>query len=584
MRQLLAVLVLLAATTANAGTFHATPFARDLGEARNVVILDDGTVLVSRPSMFDVIALRDRDGDGRADDIRTAVSSIEGAHGLAMHHGTLYVAGVRQIVAVDREPDGSFGAPREIVGDLPNGGGHPRRTLAVGKEGEIYLSLAENGTLLQIAADGTTRRIHARGLRNVSGLAWNPKSGELFGTDGGELNRIGDGLDYESVAPAAENAPASIVFDDDGAVYGVTSGDVVRLHDGKLETLASIEGAKLAGFARSATAMFASDERGIVYRIGSAPEAMTSSGSDEPSRTILGRVFSIGDLRNAEAIVHDEEQDVYFVSGTGFIARVSPDGKVLDKSFADGVKAPKGMAIQGVELWVADGTTLRVFDRVTGSERRTIDMAKHGAVFLNHVAVGTDGAVYVTDTDVRIKGNRERVRAGNGRIFRIEEDGDVEVAIEGEELRSPAGIAWDGMRFLVAQAYGNEIVAWQPGHHARAVLRGPGAYDGLTVLPNGVVVVTSQNDNAVHIGTKGDLKPLFARTSSPAGIAFDRKRNRLLLPSSDSVEAWTLPPMSSSPAPETREGLGKSSGERVRNARATVPLGEESPGKWSTTR
>lgn len=570
MRQLLAALVLLT-TPLTAQTFHVSPFARDLGEAGSVLILDDGTVLVSRPSMFDVVALRDRDGDGRADEIRTAVSSIEGAHGLALHDGTLYVAGVRRIVAADRQPDGSFSTPREVVADLPDGGGHPRRTIAVGRNGEIYVAVAEHGTLLQIAPDGATRRIHARGLRNVSGLAWHPKSGELFGADGAELNRIGDGLNYESEAPAAENAPSSIAFDEQGAVYGVSSADVVRLHEGNVETLATIEGAKLTGFARSASAMFASDERGIVYRITSEPAAMTSSGGDEPARMILAKVFEIGDLRNAEAVVHDEEQDVYFVSGKGFIARVSPDGKVLDRAFAGGVQAPKGMAIHGSELWVADGTDLRVFDRLTGKDVRTFDLAEHGAVFLNHVAVGADNSIYVTDTDVRIKGKRERVRAGDGRIFRIEPDGDVEVAIEGEELRSPAGIAWDGLRFLVAQAYGNEIVAWQPGHHARAVLRGPGAYDGLAVLPNGMVIVTSQNDNALHVGTTGELKPLFARTASPAGIAFDRKRNRLLIPSSESVEAWTLPPMSTTAPTERRGGLRKSDGERVRNARLHVP-------------
>jgi hypothetical protein len=86
-----------------------------------------------------------------------------------------------------------------------------------------------------------------------------------------------------------------------------------------------------------------------------------------------------------------------------------------------------------------------------------------------------------------------------------------------------------------------------------------------------MVIVTSQNDNALHVGTTGDLKPLFASGDAPAGIAFDRKRNRLLIPSTGVFEAWTLPPMSPTP-PETRGGLGKKSdSERVRNARLHVP-------------
>jgi len=318
---------------------------------------------------------------------------------------------------------------------------------------------------------------------------------------------------------------------------------------GAIENVATIDGAQLAGFASTAGAMYVSDERGSIYRLTALPMTMTSSGAEPASMSILARAFELPNLGGAGAVVHDEEQDVYFVSGTGFVARVSPEGKVLEKNFIDGVKSPRGMAIHGVELWIADGTSVRVFDRVTGASVRTIDLAKHGAVYLNHLAVGGDDAVYVTDTDLRIKGTRERVRAGDGRIFRVTREGGVEVAIHGEELRSPAGIAWDGTRFLVAQAYGSEIVSWQPGHHAKAVLRGPGAYDGLAILPNGMVIVTSRNDDALHVGMQdaggGELKPLFARAPSPGGIAFDRKRNRLLIPSPEGnwLEAWTLPPM-----------------------------------------
>ncbi len=160
----LAVLVLLA-------PLHATPFAGDLGEAQAILALEDGTVLVSRPSMFDVISLRDRDGDGSADEIRTAVSSIEGAHGLAMRGRTLFVAGTKQIVAADRLPDGSFSATREVISDLPNAEPNPRRMLSVGPDGKVYVGVREHGTLLQLDASGAARRIHARGLRDLRGLA-----------------------------------------------------------------------------------------------------------------------------------------------------------------------------------------------------------------------------------------------------------------------------------------------------------------------------------------------------------------------------------------------------------------------------
>jgi sugar lactone lactonase YvrE len=467
----LSLLILLTAAT----ILHAqTPFARNLGETRSLLTLEDGTVLVSRPSTFDVVALRDRDNDGVADEIRTAVSSVEGASGLAFHDGTLFVTGSKGIVSADRLPDGSFGPWRELVTNLPGA-----NAIAVGPDGRIYASVAEQKALWQIERDGLTRRVYARGLGDV----------------------------------------AAITFDDKGVARAV----------------ATLEGAQ-----------FTSDASGTIFRSSSKPPSMTSSSPSEPTRSILSKEFELRDLRGAESVLYDEEQDVYFVSGKGFIARVSPEGKVTERTFIDDVKAPRGMAVRDVELWVVDGTAVRVFNRVTGHAVRAIELAKHGAVDLSHVAVGGDDAVYVTDSDRR---------SGGGRIFRIESDGDVEVAIHGEELRSPAGIAWDGTRFLVAQSYGNEIVGWQPGHAVTAVLRGPGAYDGLTILPNGIVIASSQNDAALHVGTTGDLRPLFARNPAPAGIAFDRKRNRLLVASSEgnSLEAWTLPPLTSSPPRTAKE-------------------------------
>lgn len=498
MRRLLAVLTLTLTATLTAEPLHMAPFARDLGDARNLLKLDDGTILVSRPSTFDVIALRDRDRDGTADEIRTAISSVEGASGLAFHDGTLFVVGSKRIVAADRLPDGSFAPWREVVTDLPDGGFNAQRPLAVGPDGRIYVGIAEQGLLWQIERNGLTRRVYARGLSDLAGIA----------------------------------------FDDKGTARAVPKSEIASLD------------------------VFIRDN--AVLRMTAEPPSMLSA-STEPTRTILAKAFELRDLRDTEAVLHDEEQDIYFVAGKGFVARVSPEGKVLEAKFIDGIRNPRGMTIREVELWITDGTNVRVYNRVTGLEVRTLDLKEHGAVDLHHLAVGGDGAVYVTDT------NR---RNGDGRIFRIEGDGDVEVAIHGEELRSPAGIAWDGTRFLVAQAYGNEIMGWQPGHATTAVLRGPGAYDGLTILPNGVVIASSQNDDALHFGTTGDLKPLFSRSPAPAGIAFDRKRNRLLM-ANGGFEAWTLPPMI--------QPASRSAKERpVDMATNVIPKRSEEPGRAGT--
>jgi glucose/arabinose dehydrogenase len=523
---------------------------------------------------------------------------------------TLYVAGTNRIVAASRQPDGSFGEPRHVVEQLPAGG---RRALAVGSDGNLYVAVGsacsecveshpEHATLLQFDTDGLNRRIFARGLGDTASIDAHPKTGDLWSASGGELNRLGDGLHYgwpfcagkkpasNAVEPegmakdkfcrsseaAALELPARasgfafyrgaqfpVAFR--GDAFSASGSKVLRVKFENDQPVAAEEfasGAKdIAGLtaAPDGALLFSDEASGTIYRVtyGAVPKPMTSASVDLDATPVLSKAFRVADLQGATAVLHDEEQDVYFVAGKGFISRVTPNGKVEDRTFIEGLDSPKGMAIRGTELWVADVAVVRAFDRVTGAELHRIDLAPHGAVHLQDVAVGPDDAIYVTDSDVRIRGEKERLRQGDGRIFRVDEEGAVEIAMAGEELRSPSGIAWDGTRFLIAQSYGNEVLAWNRGMGTKAVLRGPGAYDGIVVLPNGTVIVSSHYDEGLHVGRAGELRPLFARKPSPGDLAFDRKRNRLLIPSADGdwVEAWTLPPMDVPATKTAREGV-----------------------------
>lgn len=174
--------------------FALEVFARDLGDPRILVIGDDDTVYVSRPDHGDVLALGN--ADGTANGRRTVQSGLEKAHGLAFAGNRLYVAGERKVVAADAQPDGRLGSWRTIVDNLPEGGQHGRRTLGIGADGLLYVSIGsscnacdetnrEHATLLRMRADGTERTIFARGLRNTIGFAWHPVTNDLWGMDHG---------------------------------------------------------------------------------------------------------------------------------------------------------------------------------------------------------------------------------------------------------------------------------------------------------------------------------------------------------------------------------------------------------------
>jgi Raf kinase inhibitor-like YbhB/YbcL family protein len=189
--------------------FKIEPFARDLKNIRIVAVSSRGDVYVSRRDQGDVLLLTDRDGDGRADAKPEVVARRAGLHGLAIRDGRLYLITVKEIFVGTIQPDGKLGALEMIVGDLPDGGQHPNRTISFGPDGKLYISVGstcnacnetnpEAATMLQATPDGKTRIIFASGLRNTIGFDWHPVTGELWGFDHG-IDHLGDDQQAEEV-------------------------------------------------------------------------------------------------------------------------------------------------------------------------------------------------------------------------------------------------------------------------------------------------------------------------------------------------------------------------------------------------
>lgn len=198
--------------------YRLNVFAQGLGNARILAVAPDGTIYLSRRDEGDVLMFKDADGDGRADGPPVRVASRAGAHGLAIKDGKLYLATVKEIFVADIRADGTLGPLSLLIGDLPDAGQHPNRTIAFGPDNMLYISAGstcnacnesnpENATILRAMPDGKSRTIFASGLRNTIGFGWQPKTGELWGMDQGidflgdevqpeELNRIERGKRY----------------------------------------------------------------------------------------------------------------------------------------------------------------------------------------------------------------------------------------------------------------------------------------------------------------------------------------------------------------------------------------------------
>lgn len=198
----------IAALKAPAG-FKVSAFASGLKNARILAIAPSGAIYLSRRDQGDVLLLKDVDGDGKADGAPITVASRAGAHGLAIHDGKLYLATVKEVFVADILPDDRLGPLTLLIGDLPDSGQHPNRTIAFGPDGMLYISVGstcnacnesnpESATLLRASPDGKSRVIVASGLRNTIGFGWQPATGELWGMDHG-IDFLGDEIQPEEL-------------------------------------------------------------------------------------------------------------------------------------------------------------------------------------------------------------------------------------------------------------------------------------------------------------------------------------------------------------------------------------------------
>ena len=263
------------------------------------------------------------------------------------------------------------------------------------------------------------------------------------------------------------------------------------------------------------------------------------------------RVVVVSDsLKNPESVKYDAEQDLFYVSNVdgpsarkdnnGFIARLSGEGELTAARFVAGGKggvtlhAPKGMAITGETLWVTDIDAVRGFNRRTGEPTSTVDLSAQGAKFLNDIAVGPDSVLYVTDTGIQYDAKGLAQHPGPDRIFRIEpRTGAVSVALETNALNKPNGIAWDvtNRRFVIVPFGGDTLLNWRPGMSSPAPAAvGPGQFDGVVVLADGRVLVSSWATSAVHEVTPFRAPKVVDGIPSAADIEWDSKRNRLVVP------------------------------------------------------
>lgn len=149
-------------------------------------------------------------------------------------------------------------------------------------------------------------------------------------------------------------------------------------------------------------------------------------------------------LSKPESVVFDKARSVLYISningkgnakdGNGYLTKISMQGKILEKKWVAGLNGPKGMALIGDKLYVADIDVLVKID--VNSGKILSSYPGEGATFLNDVAIDSAGSVFVSDSRSSI-------------IFKLSGE-NFDVWFKDSRLLNPNGLYADNNNLIVA--------------------------------------------------------------------------------------------------------------------------------------
>jgi len=188
----------------------ATKNSAALRGVRFIAFDAKGNLYVSVAKANKVLMLPDANKDGIADEIITVAENLNAPQGLAFVGDDLLVANQNGVVKL-KQINGQWSAPQLFITNLPTGG-HTLKNIKLGADGFLYINVGSScnvclendplrATILRYSLEGkpagalTTLGRHqqsaiwARGLRNSQGFAWHPVTKQMFATNNGADNR-----------------------------------------------------------------------------------------------------------------------------------------------------------------------------------------------------------------------------------------------------------------------------------------------------------------------------------------------------------------------------------------------------------
>ncbi len=179
----------------------------EVENARSMVMSPSGILYVGNSNKDKVYAVKDVDGDFKADKKWVIASGLNMPTGVAFKDGDLYVSAVSRILKYPGIESKLNAPPTPIVinEDYPTETHHGWKYIAFGPDGKLYVPVGAPcnicepkdeiyASITRINADGSGREIFAKGIRNTVGFTWHPETKAIWFTDNGRDSMEGEDL------------------------------------------------------------------------------------------------------------------------------------------------------------------------------------------------------------------------------------------------------------------------------------------------------------------------------------------------------------------------------------------------------
>ena len=267
----------------------------------------------------------------------------------------------------------------------------------------------------------------------------------------------------------------------------------------------------------------------------------------EPTK-ITGLKMPESAIQAKDGTIYISEINEFGKDGDGQISKVDKEGNV--KVFATGMDDPKGLAMIGDKLYVADKNRVLEVNKDGTWQVYGAQMAFPGTpVFLNDLVADKLGNLYVSDSgSLKSGGQIYKIAKGGGNI-------SVIVDSKNPDILAPNGLLFEGRDNLLSVDFESGILYRVNITNGKTtkLATGFGGADGMVKTKAGKIYISDWKNGKVYVVTAGKAKIIKEGYKASADIALSNDEKFIMVPDmkAGELDFISIIPVNKAPSNQT---------------------------------